>query len=154
MPPPPSPPCPPILPPPVLPPSLLLSFSTNGAPFFPSPSRRARGCRSLYTRSVAVLNVLFLLMPRSVCPRGRTTNEHFCPPPSFSCGPILSYMLPRIYRSESFSKGPREMRGRKRRERVKARPEMECKTEIGLGCATACRSIERRQGKTKRTVLV
>lgn len=70
---------------PLHPSSLLLSFSTNGAP---SPSLRGYG--SLYTRSVAVLNVLSLLMPRLVCPRGRT---FLCPPPSFSCGPILSYTL-------------------------------------------------------------
>lgn len=45
---------------------------------------------SLYTRSVPVLNVLSLLMPRSACPRGRST-VHFCLPSSFSCPDIELY---------------------------------------------------------------
>lgn len=58
----------------------------------PPPS--SRNCGSLYTRSVAVLNVLSLLMPRSVCPRGRTTNisAHRL----LFRGPILSY-TPRVF---------------------------------------------------------
>lgn len=65
-----------------------LSLPTASPP--PSP----RNCGSLYTRSVAVLNVLSLLMPRSVCPRGRTTNisAHRL----LFRGPILSY-TPRVF---------------------------------------------------------
>lgn len=72
----------------LLSPNLLLSFSTASPP--PSP----RNCESLYTRSVAVLNVLSLLMPRSVCPRGRTMNisAHRL----LFRGPILSY-TPRVF---------------------------------------------------------
>lgn len=56
-------------------------------PFFLSHLRPRSG--SLYTRSLVALNVLSLLMPRSACPRGRSTNIFAC------CllfrAPILSY---------------------------------------------------------------
>jgi len=93
----------PSVPPPPFPPSLLLSFSTNGVP---TATLASRGCGSLYTRSVAVLNVLSLLMPRSGLP-SRSNHQHFCRPPSFSWSDIELYAA-RIYRSKSYRGGPRE----------------------------------------------
>lgn len=68
-----------------------------------SPSPSLRGCGSLYTRSVAVLNVLSLLMPRSVCPRGRTTNISV-PAAFFFVWPDIELYAARIYRSKFFCK--------------------------------------------------
>lgn len=80
----------------------------------PRHPRLSCGCGSLYTRSVAVLNVLSLLMPRSGLP-SRSNHEHFCPPPSFSWPDIELYAT-RIYRSKSFRGEVRGVRCRRKRE--------------------------------------
>lgn len=72
----------PCLPPRLCPPPTILPFIL--------PSFSIFAARSLYTRSVAVLNVLSLLMPRSACPRGRSTAHIFACSLLFRA-PILSY---------------------------------------------------------------
>lgn len=106
---------------------------------FPSPS--PRNCGSLYTRSVAVLNVLSLLMLRSVCPRGRTTNisAH-----RLLFRPDIELYAARIYRSKSFCKGLRERCGRKR-----AKHEEEHRIEIDLGYALQAKKHRRRNTREK-----
>lgn len=93
----------------------------------PRHPRLSCGCGSLYTRSVAVLNVLSLLMPRSGLP-SRSNHEHFCPPPSFSWPDIELYAT-RIYRSKSFRGEVRGVRCRRKREQKRER-EREVSKEV------------------------
>lgn len=97
------------MPPSPCPPTIILPFIVSSR-FSPSPpflfDLRSG---SLYTRSALVLNVLSLLMPRSACPRGRST-VHFCLPSSFSCPDIELYT-----RAVFIVQNPCEGRERKRR---------------------------------------
>lgn len=99
----------PCLPPRLCPPPTILPFIL--------PSFSIFAARSLYTRSVAVLNVLSLLMPRSACPRGRSTAHIFACSLLFRA-PILSYTRAAFIVQNPCEKRKRGGGGGKRRKTV------------------------------------